>query len=141
MGGFGLQSSIKQYVRFWEHLKNYWHLQNPWLRNIYVTPLFLPLIYKGLLMRENGFSVRSKNLNYWFIESYLISSGVLSFPFNGFMSITYWKKGFNFFTKYIRNSILLLTDEMYINFLFFITTEYAEDNPVLLGKISEGLSI
>ena len=44
-------------------------------------------------------------------------------------------------TKYIRNSILLLTDEMYINFLFSITTEYAEDNPVLLGKISEGLSI
>ena len=34
-------------------------------------------------MRENGFSVRSKKLNYWFIESYLISSGVLSFPFDG----------------------------------------------------------
>jgi hypothetical protein len=41
----------------------------------------------------------------------------------------------------MRNSILPLTDEMYIDFLFFITTEYAEDNPVLLGKISEGLSI
>ena len=50
-------------------------------------------------------------------------------------------KGFIFCAKYIRNSILQLTEEMYINFLFSTTTEYAEDNPVLLGKISEGLSI